>query len=84
MRGRLHAVTADMLTAELRKRLAETNNTDDESPADRSSAHGCRLGTQALRLARVATAVHMSEVATQSARRPAAAPSSKGGSEGKP
>lgn len=69
MRGRLHAVTAEMLTAELRKRLAETNNTNDDASAPAITEPRCRLGIRALRLAQVATALHMAEAAGHTGNR---------------
>jgi len=59
----MNAVTAGVLTAELRKRLAETHNLDVASPGDPTSDHGSTLGAMALRRARLATAVHMTAAA---------------------
>ena len=68
MRGRMNAITADMLTAELRKRLAEINTMNDPTPHGHAGDHGCTLGARALRLARIATAVHMGEAAGRRVR----------------
>jgi hypothetical protein len=72
MRGRLHAVTAEMLTAELRKRLAKTNNTTGDAPAPAITEPSCRLGMRALRMAQVATALHMAQAATRTGETSAA------------
>lgn len=69
MRGRMTAVTAESLTAELRKRLAETTNTTGDTPTQLNTEQGCRLGSKALRLAHIATALHMAAAAKHTGAR---------------
>ena len=67
MRGRINAVTAGVLTAELRKRPAGTHNTDRTDAQPRANEAGGALGSRAVRLAQLAVAVHMTAAATRRA-----------------
>ncbi len=77
MRGRVNAMTAEGLVAELRQRLAESDNVK-AGTADGLTASSS-LGGRALRLAQVAAAMHMTAAARSMAESAVTTPTRDGG-----